>query len=252
MLLLALRSWSRRPDRYASDGQVLRVMASLSIAAVVFGTVVLISIGLVDPTAASGPTLFRGAGWVLATIASGFLCLWPVAWRVARTGLPPVSVLWGASACVLAGTCRLLGMFINLASGIVDIPLDGLLLLFGGLGVLERSSGWRRCVTVIWGLVGLVGILCTGAAVLSAGGTGPVLRAGTSELESHGLIAMVGTVAGLVGLTLSALLGGSSARAWCGGRPGIACDGCGYDFRGLGVDMACPECGATHIQRHDE
>lgn len=206
---------------------------------------------MVEPSAAGGRAWIGFMAPALVTIAAGFFSIWPVAWRVAEWGPPPTVVLWGASACVWFGVYRLTGTLVDLSSGIVNFPLDGLLLLFGGSGVLERSRGWRICAMAMWALIGLAGFYAVINSVLGAGFAGSPLvkRAGSSVVTNPGLTALIGAALGLVGLALAAILSGPEARAWCSGgaRHEAACARCGYDLHGI-EGTVCPECGVAFDQ----
>jgi hypothetical protein len=216
------------------------------------------SVLLIEPSLVGGRVWVGGLAWLLVMVAAGKLAMWPVAWRIAESGVPdgalPHAVVWTASVCVWFGILRLLGSVVNWTMGLPDIPVDALLYLLGGTGVLERSRGWRICMVVLWGLTGLValGMMAQSLFALGGVGRGPVLRAGSAELESPGLAVVFSAGLALVGLPLAAALAGSSVRAWCVGpvRPDHACARCGYSLTGIGA--VCPECGTNSKLLSDE
>lgn len=252
LVLLADRCWRKRPLRRETDAAVSRVLWAITGIGLGLSLAVWAAVSLIEPSLLGEGVWIVAAAWLLGIVAAGRFAMWPVAWRVAESGVSggalPAAVLWAASACVWFGMLRLVGTPINLASGIVDVPIDALLFLFGGTGVLERSRGWRVCMTVLWGAFGLIGLVLMAKVLFSMGGVGgsPVLRVGSSEILNPGLAMVFGGVLGLVGLTLAAALGGSSARGWCVGRTrtGLACAKCGYNLAGIN-DSTCPECGTS-------
>jgi hypothetical protein len=250
LVAFAERGWRKRPLRRETDAMACRIMWTITAVGLGLSLAIWAAVLLIEPSLFGAAMWIGGLAWLLATVATGRFAMWPVAWRVADSGVPggalPAAVLWGASACVWFGVFRLVGAVINLATGIVDIPLDALLFLLGGFGVLERSRGWRICLVVLWASIGLVGLVLMGQSLLAIGGVGraPVLRAGTSELDSPGLAVVFGCVLGLIGLSLATTLCGASVRGWCVGRTqaGNACAKCGYNLKGI-ENKVCPECG---------
>lgn len=250
LIYFAERNWKQRPIRRPTDGAVFRLLWTITAIALIVQVVLWTSIWLIDPSLVGGGAWIAALSWLLVTVAAGKFAMWPVAWRVAESGvedgaLPP-AVLWGASACVWFGVLRLTGALVSLSMGMPDLAIDGLLFLFGGFSVLERSRGWRTGMVVLWGLFGLAGLLLMGKtlAAMAGAGTAPVMQAGSAELDSPGLALIFSAVLALAGLSIAAALGGSSARAWCTGRmrAGKACAGCGYNL--IGIDATrCPECG---------
>lgn len=250
LVLLAERNWQKRPLRRETDAIAYRVMWTITAIGLASGVAMWAAVLLIEPSLVGGRVWVGGLAWLLATVAAGKFAMWPVAWRIAESGVPdgdlPSPVLWAASACVWFGIFRLVGAAINWTMAIPDIPLDALLFLFGGSGVLERSRGWRICLLVLWGMVGLVGLGMMASALLAIGGVGrgPVLRAGSSELDSPALAVVFAAAMALIGLTLAAALAGVSVREWCTVRSqtGDACPKCGYNLAGL-EGKGCPECG---------
>lgn len=250
LLALAERGWRKRPFRRETDAIASRIMWTITAVGLGLCLAVWTAVMLIEPSLVGATIWINGLAWLLATAAAGRFAMWPVAWRIADSGVPggalPAAVLWGASACVWFGVLRLVGAVVNLATGIVDIPLDALLFLAGGLGVLERSRGWRIFLVVLLVWIGVVGLVLMGKSLQAIGGMGrgPVLRAGSSELDSPGLAVVFGCVLGLTGLSLAVTLCGASVRGWCVGRTraGNACAKCGYNLKGI-ENKVCPECG---------
>lgn len=260
LFAIAERGWRKRPLRRQTDAAACRIMWTITAAGLGLDVVIWVLAILIEPSLSPEQGLIRGLAWLVATVAAGRFAMRPVARRIADSGMAsgmmPAVVLWGASVSVWCGVFGLVGAVIKLTTGNLTIPVLELLLLFGGLGVLERSNGWRICLLVLWGLTGLVGFVLLSSAWVSLAvwGHGPVVRVGSFEvMDSRGLAVVFGGGIALFGFTLATIMAGPSGRGWCVGRPrsGDTCTSCGFNLQGIEGNR-CPECGLNSRPLPDE
>lgn len=255
LLVFADHAWKARPLRWPTDETAQRVVWILTLSGLALGVGVWGVLALSDSAFRTTEVVFVAVTSWFVTLAAGRLAMWSVAWRIAEARVAPDAlpkgVLWAASLCIWIGVLRMLGAAVGLLSLRIDIPLDGILLFFGGTSVLERSNGWRRCMVVVWALLAVVSIaLFLQAALASFGvGQGPALRFGTVELPIPAVAVAISAVLVLFSTLLTSAFASEAARSWCTPRTADApaCPSCGYNLTGLD-DPKCPECGAPRAE----